>query len=113
MTGGPSRSYELFVKAYGKVITPCSRNVIVATNSRADVILDKDRKWQEGFEVGIVFLLMLQRCPELQGTYASINEEQLFLFASQLEYDVEWKKRSNGKTWMRFRYRGETETESD
>lgn len=72
-----------------------------------DVILDKSSKWQEGFEAGIAFLLMLQKCPDLQGTYASLTEEQLFLFASQLGYDVDWMKKANGRTWMRFRYRGE------
>lgn len=64
----------------------------MATNT--DVLLDKNEKWQEGFEAGIAFLLMIQKCPKIQGVYASISTEQLFLFAHQLGYEFEWKAKS-------------------
>lgn len=66
------------------------------------VLLNKSEEWQRGFAAGLAYILMLQQCPYVCGTYDSMEEEQLFLFAHQLGYDVEWVPMKGGKSEISF-----------
>lgn len=53
-------------------------------------ILDHPREWWEGFEAGLVYVLMVHQYPVIKGECARNNEEQLFLMARQSGYNWEW-----------------------
>jgi len=69
-----------------------------------NIIMHSD-EWQNGFEAGMVYALMLSRCPYMTGLYHSINEEDLFLFASQMGYETSWKLMKHGLTAIEFTLR--------
>ena len=65
-------------------------------------LLSKDPDVLRGFEMGIVYMLMRQRCPKILGTYYSQSDESLFLMAAQYGYLVEWKHIDPEKVAMAF-----------
>lgn len=65
-------------------------------------LLSTAAEWRRGFLAGLVFLLMKQQYPIISGVYDSADEEQLFLFASQHGYDVDWKAIGGGHTEIVF-----------
>lgn len=64
--------------------------------------LSQSPVWQRGFLTGMAYTLMAQQCPLISGIYAAEEEEQLFLFSSQMGYTTEWKHMGKGKTKITF-----------
>lgn len=54
-------------------------------------VLNHSDVWWQGFEVGVLYLLMAQQPVMIQGQCANENQEQVFALASRFGYDVEWE----------------------
>jgi hypothetical protein len=65
-------------------------------------MLEMKPEWLRGFEIGVVYILMAHRTPVIAGNYCNLNQEQLFLMASQFGYKADWQPEHEGYTPMVF-----------
>ena len=67
-----------------------------------DAIVDAlphTKEWRDGFEVGVLYVLMTEQCDYIAGKCARTNEETIFALARRAGYTCEWKpERGNEKT---------------
>lgn len=65
-----------------------------------DAIIDATkhtREWLDGFEVGILYVLMGERVPHIAGVCARNNEEIIFALAGKCGYTWEWNPRKGNE----------------